>query len=262
MLAERPLAVITGGTSGIGLATAQRLAPDYRLALIYARDQARALAAESSFPPGSQVKTFCVDVADDLSVDAGYAALVAHFGGSPGVLINSAGVARFQRFFVQSRNLDMAQEMMNINYFGSLRMIQKVLPQMYARRRGCIVNLASVSGHGGNAGVIGYAESKAAILCFTQNLAMEVAHRGISLNCVSPGRVDTRMTFELLRQFKKESINFPLGRALTADEVPQTIEFLVRIGPAINGQEIVIDGGTTVAKVQAQKRPTGSLSPG
>lgn len=250
----KALALISGGTSGIGLATARRLAANYRVALVYARDSERAAAVESSFSGDAEVKTFRLEVGSDDSVAAGYAEIVAHFRDSPAVLINAAGVARFQRFFVQARSLELAQEMMNINYFGTLRLIEKVLPQMYARRQGCIVNLSSVSGLGGNLGVIGYAESKAAIRCLTQNLAMEVAHRGVAINCVSPGRVDTPMTGEFLAQFEKASINAPLGRPIEADEVARLIEFLVGMGPAINGQNLLIDGGTSLAKIQPQPR--------
>lgn len=241
-----PLAVISGGTSGIGLATARRLAPDHRLALLYARDGDRAATVEKELG----AKAFCLDVGCDQAVEAGYTALCQHFGDQPAVLINSAGIARFQRFFVQGKSLDDAQAMMNINYFGSMRLIRQVLPGMYSRRRGCIVNLCSVSGLGGSAGVIGYAESKAALACLTRNLAMEVARRGISVNCVSPGRVATPMTEELLARFAPETINFPLGRAISPDEVAQVIEMLVRIGPAVNGQELVVDGGTSVARMQ------------
>ncbi|MBX3169463.1 MAG: SDR family oxidoreductase [Candidatus Eremiobacteraeota bacterium] len=242
----QPLAVISGGTSGIGLAAARRLAGDHRLALLYARDSERAAMVEKELG----AKAFRLDVGCDQSVEAGFAALRQHFAELPAVLINSAGIARFQRFFVQGQDLSQAQEMMNVNYFGSMRLIQQVLPGMYARRRGCIINLCSVSGQGGNAGVIGYAESKAALACLTRNLAMEVARRGISVNCVSPGRVATPMTEELLAQFAPETINYPLGRAILPEEVARVIEMLVRIGPAVNGQELVVDGGTSVARLQ------------
>lgn len=240
------LAVISGGTSGIGLATARRLVADHRLALLYARDSERAASIEKELP----AKTFRLDVGCDESVETGYQAICQHFGEAPAVLINSAGIARFQRFFVQGKSLDLAQEMMNVNYFGSMRLIRQALPAMYARRRGCIINLCSISGLGGSAGVIGYAESKAALACLTRNLAMEVARRGISVNCVSPGRVDTPMTGELLAQFAPETVNYPLGRAILPDEVARVIEMLVRIGPAITGQELVIDGGTSLARLQ------------
>lgn len=250
---KRPLALISGGTSGIGLATAQRLVADYRLALVYARNPERAHQVEQAFADPDSVKTFALDVGDDPSVEAGYEAILTHFGQSPEVLINSAGVASFQKFFVQSRDLSLVQDLMNINYFGALRLIHKVLPSMYSRRKGCIVNLSSVSGLGGSAGVIGYAESKAALRCLSQNLAMEVAHRGVSVHCICPGRVESPMTETLLQQFKPASINYPLGRALRPDEVARCIEFLIQMGPALNGQNLILDGGTSLARIQASK---------
>lgn len=245
----KPLALITGGTSGIGLATAHRLAADYQLALIYAHDEARSAAVEAE----TGHKVWRIDVGCDQSVAAGYADLVSHFGASPEVLVNAAGIASFQRFFVQGRDLEPARAMMNVNYYGTLRMVAQVLPAMYSRRRGSIVNVSSASGLGGWAGVIGYAESKAAVRCFTQNLAMEVGHRGLAVNCVSPGRVATPMTAGFLDQFKPASVNPPLGRPLAPDEVAVAIEFLVRAGPAMNGQNLVVDGGTTLARIQARK---------
>jgi len=250
---SQPLALISGGTSGIGLATARRLAADYRLALLYARNSERASQVEREFANPDRVKTFALDVGDDSSVESGYQTLLNHFGQSPEVLINSAGVASFQKFFVQSRDLSLVQNLMNINYFGALRLIHRVLPQMYARRKGCIVNLSSVSGLGGSAGVIGYAESKAALRCLSQNLAMEVAHRGVSVHCICPGRVESPMTENLLQQFKPASINYPLGRALKSDEVARCIEFLIQMGPTLNGQNLILDGGTSLARIQASK---------
>lgn len=242
-------ALITGGTSGIGLATARRLAGKARLALIYSRDAERAQAAEEALP---DCRAFCVDVGDSASVAEGYARVVEHFGQPPQILVNSAGVARFQAFFVQGRGLELLEEMMNINYFGCLRVIEQVFPSMYRRKEGIIVNIASISALGGNQGVIGYAEAKAALICLTKNLAMEGAHRGISVNAVSPGRVQTPMTSEFLEQFRPASINAPLGRPLDPDEVARVVEFLISMGPAVNGQNWIVDGGTSLARPQAR----------
>lgn len=252
---SRPLALIAGGTSGIGLAVARRLQRDYRLALLYASNHERARTAQAQLcDEGAEVVVKAIDVTRVDQVEAGYAQLLELLGEAPEVLINSAGIARFQTFFIQSRGLELLEEMMATNYLGAVRLVQKVLPSMYRRRRGSIVNLCSVSGLGGNVGVIGYGESKAALRCFTQNLAQEVAHRGISVNSVSPGRVATPMTEEFLQRFKPESINYPLGRCLTPDEVAQAVEFLVRLGPAVNGQDLVIDGGTSLARVRLEPR--------
>ena len=246
---ETPLAIITGGTSGIGLATARKLAERYRLALVFSRDADRAQAIESDFGSPNRVKTFRIDVGSDESVNAGYPEIVAHFEAQPQVLVNSAGVAQAMQFFVQGRNLRSCVEQMNINFFGTLRMVQKALPGMYSRRQGSIINLSSICARGGYRGTIGYSESKAAIAKFTENLALEVGHRGVVVNCVSPGHVQTPMWGDALTGYDQKSINSPLGRPITAVEVADVIEFLVSYGPAINGQNITIDGGTSLEKL-------------
>lgn len=245
------LAIVTGGTSGIGLATARRLARSFDLALLYSQDEARAQAVEAEF--AGRARCFRVDVASDAAVGRGYAALLEHYRSSaPAVLVNCAGIGRVMQFFVQSRSLDAAQELMNVNYFGTLRMVQKVLPGMYARKSGAIVNVSSVAASGGYRGYIGYAESKAAVECFTRNLASEVGHRGVSVNCVAPGLVETRQSEAFVQQARARSINAPLGRLLGADEVARVIELLVLGGPALNGEIVHIDGGNSLLRPQLE----------
>lgn len=245
----KPLALISGGTSGIGLATAQRLNGRYRLALIYARQAERARQAEQLL---EDCRTFAVDVASDEAVRAGYAEITQVFEATPSVLVNCAGVGRALDFFVQRRSLDSARELMNVNFFGTLRMVQAVLPAMYSRRSGAIVNVSSVSARGGYKGYVGYAESKAAVECFTRNLAAEVAHRGIAVNCVAPGLMESREGEEFVQQAAAESLNSPLGRLLTGQEVALTIEHLITLGPAVNGQVLTVDGGNSVLRHQSR----------
>ncbi|MBT9582210.1 SDR family oxidoreductase [bacterium] len=242
-----PLAIITGGTSGIGLAAAVRLSDRYQLALIYSRDGERAALAEKSL--GGTAKAFAIDLSSDQAVHDGYPAIVAHFGGPPELLINSAGIRGLAKFFLQGCSLERCQELMNLHFFGTLRMVQKVLPGMYSRRRGCIVNLSSVSARGGYKAVVGYAEAKAAVECFTQNLAVEVAHRGVSVSCVCPGLVETPLTADQVSRLQESSLNFPLGRCIEASEVAEAIDFLVRMGAAVNGQIVTLDGAGSLAKV-------------
>jgi 3-oxoacyl-[acyl-carrier protein] reductase len=257
------LAIITGGTSGIGLAAARRLAAHYRLALLYRGDENRAQAAAAEL--GDRAHCFRIDVGSDEAVEGGYAAILQHFESrGPVALINCAGLGRVMQFFVQSRRLDAAQELMNVNYFGTLRLVQKVLPGMYSRKAGAIVNVSSVAAQGGFRGYIGYAESKAAVECFTRNLAAEVGHRGISVNCVAPGLVETRETEAFVQQARPQSINEPLGRLISTDEVARIIEMLVLGGAALNGEVIRVDGGNSVARRQltVARRQLEILHPG
>jgi len=243
----KPLALITGGTSGIGLAAALRLQDRYRLALTYARNSERAAAAEAQLGPES--RAFAFDLGSDAEVQAGYLSLKNHFGAEPEVLINCAGVKGMQRFFLQGCTLEGCQELMNLHYFGTLRMVKQVLPGMYSRRRGAIINLSSVSACGGYRGLIGYSEAKAAVECFTKNLAVEVGHRGLTISCVRPALVETALTEEMVGRLDAASVNQPLGRWIQADEVAAAICFLLDSGAVVNGQIVTLDGANLVMKV-------------
>jgi NAD(P)-dependent dehydrogenase (short-subunit alcohol dehydrogenase family) len=250
MTQVRPLAIVTGGTSGIGLATAVRLRERYSLALIFNNDRDRAQAAEALL--GQHAKAFSIDLARDDAVQAGYPEILAHFGLQPDVLVNCAGIKGLSKFLLQGLSLKDCQEVMNVHYFGTLRMVKMVLPGMYSRRRGSIVNLSSVSARGGYRGVIGYAEAKAAVECFTQNLAVEVSHRGLSVCCACPGLVDTPLTAQLGEQLEPTSVNLPLGRWLEASEIAEAIDFLIGMGAVVNGQILTLDGAGSLAKIQLQ----------
>jgi len=236
---NRPLALITGGTSGIGLAAARRLQADYQLALIYGHDRQRAEQISQDVAP-----CFQADLAHPEQIAACFRLVQEHYQQPVQVLINAAGVAGPARFLLQRRDLGPLQEMMKVNYLGSLALIQRVLPEMVQHGVGVIVNIASASSLGANPGFIGYSESKAALRCLTRNLAAELAGSGVSVHCLSPARVATPMTTRWLEGATQ--VNHPLGRALEADEVAQAIEHLVRAGPLLNGLDLVLDGGQSL----------------
>lgn len=244
----RPWALISGGTSGIGLATAKLLRDDFRLVLTYCSDHARAQQVQSDFGGDALVQR--LDVSQDESVCQGLEDILGKMACAPAVLVNCAGVSKTGRFLVQSSDLSLIKQQFEVNFFGTVRMCQVIVKKMYAARQGVIVNLGSATALGGNLGVIGYAESKAAVVNFTTNLGMEVAPRGLRVHCVSPGRVDTPLIEDLVRQCTPQSLNPPLGRFIAAEEVAQVIHFLIHHGQAQNGHNLVLDGGSAWQRSQ------------
>jgi NAD(P)-dependent dehydrogenase (short-subunit alcohol dehydrogenase family) len=201
-MSVKPLAVVTGGTSGIGLACAQALQSEYRLALIYLSNHAQAkLAIDQLAPQGGshEVRAYALDVAQEEQVKCGCRQIEADFFAVPEVIVHAAGVAPKRPFFVQVKDLELHHQVMQVNYFGYLRVIQHWLAAMQARGSGSLLAISSISALGGYKGVIGYAESKAALECFSKNLAQEVGPRGLRVGCVRPGLVATAMTEDFLR---------------------------------------------------------------
>ena len=250
----RPLAIITGGTSGIGLATARRLLESHQLALIYARDHQRARAVEDELRQlGGQVRCVSMDLRLDEAVSKGYSGLVE--GQVPEVLVHCAGTSisaetGSNRYFLQGLDLDLCQRVMNLNFFGAVRLLQQALPSMYARRRGNVILLSSLAALGGYKGMVGYAESKAALECLVRNLAMEVGHRGLAVNALAPGLAETALTRGHAERFASRDLNAPLGRWIRPEEVAEAVAFLLAMGPVINGQCLVIDGGGSTLRSQ------------
>lgn len=247
-----PLALISGGTSGIGLATARRLRGRYQLALLYQRNHERAARAAEEL---AAARVYPLDLTSAEQVEAVYAQIKTDFQTTPEVLVNSAGKPGQNQYLLQGLDLQQCSDLMALHFFGSLRLIQKVLPGMYSRRRGSILNLSSISAQGGYKGMIGYAESKAAVETLTRNLALEVAHRGVAVNCVAPGLVASPMTEGHHQQYPANSVNAPLGRWIEADEIAAVIDFLIHAGPAVNGQVVTIDGASSLAKIQLKLGP-------
>lgn len=244
----KPWALISGGTSGIGLATAKLLVDDFRLVLTYRSNHQRAQEVAADF--GSQVLVKSLDVCEERAVNFGVEELVTAMGTAPAALVNCAGISQTGRFFVQSPDIESIRQQFEVNFFGTVRLCRAVLKKMYPVRQGVIVNLGSATALGGNVGVIGYAESKAAVVNFSQNLSMEVAARGLRVHCVSPGRVDTPMIEEFVRQCTPQSLNPPLGRFLSPEEVARVIHFLILHGHGQNGHHIVVDGGSSLQRSQ------------
>jgi 3-oxoacyl-[acyl-carrier protein] reductase len=239
------VALVTGGSRGIGRATVLALAKQGACVVInYRGNQAAAeetLAALCAQERGSgELCRF--DVTDENQIDATVKKIVDRHQ-KIDILVNNAGITA-DNLLIRVKADDWDQ-VAGTNLKGTILCAKAVTRVMLRQRYGRIINLSSVVGQAGNAGQSIYAATKAGILGFTKALAREVASRGITVNAVAPGFIETDMTARLPAKLQEESLrSIPLGRFGTCDEVAEAIAFLS--GPKagyITGQIIGINGG-------------------
>jgi 3-oxoacyl-[acyl-carrier protein] reductase len=228
-------ALVTGGSGGIGAAICRRLAADGRQVIVHAHrnlDAARALAAEI----GAEVLAF--DVTDAHAARAALERLLER--GPVQILVNNAGI-HDDAAFPGMREAQW-RSVIDVSLHGFFHVTQPLVLPMLRTRWGRIVNMASVSAVAGNRGQANYAAAKGALISATRALALELGKRGVTVNAVAPGLIDTAMSAEFPAERLRELV--PLQRAGTAAEVAELVAFLVsdRAG-YITGQTIPINGG-------------------
>ena len=238
-----PVVLVTGASRGIGRAAARSFAAEGRRVIGTATTATGADSireALAGFPlPG---RGAVLDVGDQDSVDALFASLASD-GDVPGVLVNNAGIAR-DGLLVRMKP-DMWDEVISVNLGGIYRMCRAAMRPMMRARMGRIINVTSVIGMIGNAGQANYAAAKAGIAGFSKSLAREAAARGITVNTVAPGFIDTDMT-RALPEEQRERLRseIPLGRLGGPEDVASVIAFLASPGAAyITGETIHVNGG-------------------
>lgn len=236
--------LVTGSSRGIGKAIALRLARDGFDVVVHCRsriDEAREVQREIvAIGRGARVLQF--DVSDRAAASATLLADIEQHGCYHGVVCN-AGIARDNVFPAMSG--DEWDSVIRTNLDGFFNVLQPLsMPMVRRRKPGRIVTLSSVAGVMGNRGQVNYSAAKAGIIGATQALALELASRDITVNCVAPGLIDT----EMLRGAPVDEIvkHIPLRRIGTPDEVAATVSFLMSAGAAyITRQVICVDGGLT-----------------
>lgn len=247
MILEGDVALVTGATRGIGKAIAVALGASGAAVIgtaTTAEGAERIAATLNELGLTGSGRVLNLNRAG--AVDALIGDVRGEFG-SPSILVNNAGITR-DNLLMRMKDEEW-DEIMNTNLSSAFRTCKAVLRPMIKARRGRIINVGSVVGATGNAGQTNYAAAKAGLGGFTRSLAREVASRGITVNMVSPGFIDTDMTKALGDDQRAElSRQIPAGRLGTPEDVADVVHFLA--GPAadyVTGQTLHVNGGMYMA---------------
>ena len=241
---ERPTALVTGGSRGIGRAIAQCLARDgFQVYLTcVSRPEEAQQTVDAITAAGGQARAFTLNVGDSAAV-ADFFANEIKDKVNLAVLVNNAGITR-DGFLVRMKDEDF-DAVLGVNLRGAFVCTREAAKIMSRKRTGRIINISSVVGQMGNAGQVNYAAAKAALLGLTKSCAKELAARQITVNAVAPGFIETDMTAglsETVREAYMEAI--PLRRLGSAAEVAEAVAFLASDKAAyITGQVLAVNGG-------------------
>ncbi len=242
-MAEDRIALVTGASRGIGRAIATRLGKDgYTLVGTATSDKGAEAISAYFKEQGIRGRGMKLDVADDESVAGVIKAIEGEFGPVT-ILVNNAGITR-DNLLMRMKPEEWAG-VIDTNLSSLYRVCKACVRGMMKARYGRIVNITSVVGVSGNAGQTNYAAAKAGMIGFTKSLAQEIGARGITVNAVAPGFIDTDMTRELPEAQRKQLLAaIPLGRLGQPEEIAAAVAFLVSDDAAyVTGATLHVNGG-------------------
>ena len=234
------VAVVTGGTRGIGAAISKALAAEgYRVAATYhGNDEAAA-----KFTADTGIRTYKWDVADYAACAAGLAQVASDLGPVE-VLVNNAGITKDGAF--HKMTLEQWNAVINTNLGSLFNMTRQVIEGMRARKFGRVINISSINGQKGQFGQVNYSAAKAGDIGFTKALALENAKGGVTVNAICPGYINTEMVQAVPKDVLEKSILplIPVGRLGEPDEIARAVVFLAADeAGAITGSTLTINGG-------------------
>jgi len=232
--------LVTGASRGIGKSIAQMLVAQG--ATVAGTATSESGAAKISEYLGESGKGYALNVTDSDSIKETLAAIKADLGDLD-VLVNNAGITR-DNLLMRMKEQEW-DDIIDTNLSSIFRLSKAVLRPMMKKRSGRIINIGSVVGTMGNAGQANYAAAKAGVIGFSKSLAREVASRGITVNVVAPGFIQTDMTDELTEDQKAATLsNVPAGRLGNPDEIAAAVTYLASDAAAyVNGETIHVNGG-------------------
>ncbi len=237
------IALVTGASRGIGAAIAHELGSQGAVVIGTATSANGAAAITSTLAAaGIKGEGLALDVNDAAQIEVTLKTIAEKYG-EVTVLVNNAGITK-DTLLMRMKDEDW-DAVISTNLTSVYRMSQAVLRPMMKARSGRIISISSVVGHMGNAGQTNYAAAKAGMTGFTKSLAAEVGSRGITVNCVAPGFIETDMTAELPEDITSKMLaRIPVGRLGSVKEIAATVAFLASPNAAyITGETIHVNGG-------------------
>jgi 3-oxoacyl-[acyl-carrier protein] reductase len=244
---QNQIALITGASRGIGAAIAQALGRNGAIVIGTATSEAGAEQITQALQAaGIKGQGIALDVNNTEQIDAVIAQIAASYG-DIGILVNNAGITR-DTLLMRMKEDDW-NAVISTNLSSVYRLSQAVMRPMMKARQGRIISISSIVGHTGNAGQVNYAAAKAGVSGFTKSLAAELGSRGVTVNCVAPGFIDTDMTRELPEKVRDDLLGkIPLGKLGHVDDIAAAVVFLASPSAAyITGETLHVNGGMYMA---------------